>query len=35
VTGIDSDLPIYVGLGGSLIVYVVVSLCKMAAPLQG
>lgn len=35
VTGIDSDLPIYVGLGGSLIVYVVVSLRKMAAPLQG
>ena len=35
VTGIDSDVPIYVGLGGSLIVYVVVSLCKMAAPLQG
>jgi len=35
VTGIDSDLPIYVGLGGSLIVYVVVSLCTMAAPLQG
>jgi SSS family solute:Na+ symporter len=35
VTGIDSDLPIYVGLGGSLIVYVVVSLCNMAAPLQG
>ena len=35
VTGIDSDVPIYVGLGGSLIVYVVVSLCTMAAPLQG
>jgi solute:Na+ symporter, SSS family len=27
VAGIDSDLPIYVGLGGSLVVYVAVSLC--------
>jgi solute:Na+ symporter, SSS family len=27
IRGIDSDLPIYIGLGGSLIVYVVVSLC--------
>jgi len=28
--GIDSDLPIYVGLGGSLVVYVVVSLSTTA-----
>jgi solute:Na+ symporter, SSS family len=27
VSGIDSDWPIYIGLGGCLIVYVVVSLC--------
>jgi SSS family solute:Na+ symporter len=32
--GIDSDLPIYVGLGASLIVYVVVSLCTTALPLR-
>jgi SSS family solute:Na+ symporter len=29
--GIDSDLPIYVGLGASLIVYVLVSLCTNPA----
>jgi SSS family solute:Na+ symporter len=29
--GIDSDWPIYVGLGASLLVYVIVSLCTARA----